>query len=70
MFMQIQDNVNADKRSRTHVNVWDYQNALSSIKEWMSKIKMGDKISVYLRAESPAINSVESVKILVYTSYI
>ncbi|KAK0218418.1 hypothetical protein EDD85DRAFT_990024 [Armillaria nabsnona] len=48
VFMQIQDNVSTDKpQCWTHVNVWDYQDAPSSIKEWMSKIKAWDKISVY-----------------------
>ncbi|KAK0436210.1 hypothetical protein EV421DRAFT_1716047, partial [Armillaria borealis] len=68
VFMQIQDNVSADKQSRTHVNVWDYQDALPSIKEWMSKIKAGNKISVYLRAGYAWDNIVKSVKITVYTS--
>ncbi|PBK65274.1 hypothetical protein ARMSODRAFT_961280 [Armillaria solidipes] len=67
MFMQIQDNVSADEQSRTHVNVWDCQDAPPSIKEWMSKIKAGDKVSVYPRARSMAWdNYVQSVKIDVY----
>ncbi|KAK0450531.1 uncharacterized protein EV420DRAFT_738406 [Desarmillaria tabescens] len=71
MFMRIQDNVHADKQIRTHVNVWDYQDALSSIKEWMAKIKPGDTISVYPRVGMPGwANYVESIKITVYTSYI
>ncbi|KAK0450536.1 uncharacterized protein EV420DRAFT_1705069 [Desarmillaria tabescens] len=71
IFMRIQDNVTADLQSRTHVNVWDYQDAPSSIKEWMAKIKPGDTISVYPRAGIPySTNYVESIKITVYTSYI
>ncbi|PBK65282.1 hypothetical protein ARMSODRAFT_1087450 [Armillaria solidipes] len=68
MFMQIQGNVSADEQSRTHVNVWDYQDAPPSIKEWMSKIKVGDNISVYPRAKYLANNVVKSVKVMVYTS--
>ncbi|KAK0431470.1 hypothetical protein EV421DRAFT_2090121 [Armillaria borealis] len=68
MFMRIQDNVSADDQSRTHVNVWDYQDAPPSIKEWMSKIKAGDKISVYPRAMAWNGNCVKSVKITVYIS--
>ncbi|KAK0436203.1 hypothetical protein EV421DRAFT_2086725 [Armillaria borealis] len=69
MFMRIQDNISADKQSRTHVNVWDYQDAPPSIKEWMSKIKVGDKISVYPRTRYwIRVNVVKSVKITVYTS--
>ncbi|PBK93366.1 hypothetical protein ARMGADRAFT_1030020 [Armillaria gallica] len=72
MFMRIQDNVSTDTQCRTHVNVWDYQDALSSIKEWMSKIKAGDKISVYPRSRYLYLTSnyVKSVKIMVYTSYV
>ncbi|PBK65229.1 hypothetical protein ARMSODRAFT_978355 [Armillaria solidipes] len=63
------DNISADKQSRTHVNVWDYQDAPPSIKEWMSKIKVGDKISVYPRTRYwIRVNVVKSVKITVYTS--
>ncbi|SJL02878.1 uncharacterized protein ARMOST_06219 [Armillaria ostoyae] len=68
VFMRIQDNVSIDEQSRTHVNVWDYQDAPPSIKEWMSKIKVGDKISVYPRAGYRWDNIVKSVKITVYTS--
>ena len=68
VFMQIQDNISTDEQSWTHVNVWDYQDAPPSIKEWMSKIKAGDKISVYLRAGRLWDNIVKSVKITVYTS--
>ncbi|SJL02929.1 uncharacterized protein ARMOST_06270 [Armillaria ostoyae] len=68
VFMRIQDNVSTDKQSRTHVNVWDYQDAPPSIKQWMSKIKAGDKISVYPRARYIWDNIVKSVKITVYTS--
>ncbi|KAK0431477.1 hypothetical protein EV421DRAFT_168454 [Armillaria borealis] len=69
MFMRIQDNVSTDEQSRTHVNVWDYQDALPSIKEWMVKVQPGDKISVYPRvAKYRVYNCVRSVKITVYTS--
>ncbi len=67
VLMRIQDNVTTDKQHRTHVNVWDYQDAPSFIKKWMSKIKAGDKISVYQRARVWD-NIVESAKIIVYTS--
>ncbi|KAK0450512.1 uncharacterized protein EV420DRAFT_1274625, partial [Desarmillaria tabescens] len=71
VLMRIQDNVRADDQSRTHVNVWDHQDAPSSIEAWMSKIKAGDKISVYPRARSGLChNYVESGVVMVYTSYI
>lgn len=68
--MEIQDNVDIDMQSRTHVNVWNYQDSPSFIKEWMSKIKAGDKISVYAQSclIDNVLNHVESVKITVYTS--
>ncbi|PBK65263.1 ankyrin [Armillaria solidipes] len=69
VFMHIQDNVYNDFQHWNHVNVWDYQDAPSPIKEWMSKIKLRDKISVYPRVgTSLAVNLVESVTITVYTS--
>ncbi|KAK0491793.1 hypothetical protein EDD18DRAFT_1334626 [Armillaria luteobubalina] len=68
MFMRIQDNVSADDQSQTHVNVWNYQDSPSFIKEWMSKITAEDEISVYARARGTVTNHVESVKITVYTS--
>ncbi|KAK0218438.1 hypothetical protein EDD85DRAFT_353903 [Armillaria nabsnona] len=68
VLMRIQDNISADNQCRTHINVWDYQDAPSSIKEWMSKIKAGDKISVYPRVGDWQDNIVESAKITVYTS--
>ncbi len=70
MFMRIQDNLSTDKQSRTHVNVWDYHDAPSSIKEWMAKVKSGDKISVYSRVTSFQHNHVNKAKITVYTSCI
>ncbi|KAK0222481.1 hypothetical protein EDD85DRAFT_960123 [Armillaria nabsnona] len=66
--MRIQDNVHRDEQHRTHVNVWDYQDAPSSIKEWMAKVKAGDKISVYPRTRDIHHNIVKSVMITVYTS--
>ncbi|KAK0218434.1 hypothetical protein EDD85DRAFT_734092, partial [Armillaria nabsnona] len=69
MFMRIQDNVRADSQYRTHVNVWDHQDAPPLIKEWMANIKPGDTISVYPRARFPGwVNHVQSVTIDVYTA--
>ncbi|SJL02874.1 uncharacterized protein ARMOST_06215 [Armillaria ostoyae] len=69
VFMRIQDNVRADSQYRTHVNVWDHQDAPLPIKEWMANIKVGDTISVYPRARFAAwVNYVQSVKIDVYTA--
>ena len=64
--VRVQNNVHADFRFRTHINVFDRAGPEQERSEWVQALRRGDRIQLYARAMYPAWeNYVKGAKITI-----
>lgn len=63
----VQTNVHADSTYRTHVNIFDYMGPNEEHREWVRRLRPGDRIQLYAKARWPGWrNFVQKVKVTIH----
>ena len=64
--VRVQNNLHADLKPRTHINVFDRAGPDQERSEWVRALRRGDRIQLYARAMYPAwVNCVQKAKITI-----